>query len=302
VYVQANVVPVSLGYGGGVDDYYFFPTAAGLVLTNNSFGNIQIVEPDAANEKAYTLTVSTASTAGNIYLGGVDYGNAANITGNAAQINSAVSTGYWAAGSTPGNVNLAWNITRTAPDTLNFVNESRTLSITAPAIGQAFKGGFNVGEFDSTGANGTPDVYLVVCADVFSPTFNFFSTSNLALSVNSTYDGANNSSSISAAHSNSAIAVNNAETLVSGGESDWYLPSLDELTTAITNLNSQSINSGSLIRTRAFWHSTVANIAGQDQIGAVSYDSTLGALPVNYTQTQGVTFNAYQTAFRKVPK
>ena len=199
-------------------------------------------------------------------------------------------------------MNLAWNITRTAPDTLNFVNESRTLSITAPAIGQAFKGGFNVGEFDSTGANSTPDVYLVVCADVFSPTFNFFSTSNLALSVNSTYDGANNSSSIFAAHGNSAIAVNNAETLVSGGESDWYLPSLDELTTAITNLNAQSINSGSLIQARAYWHSTVANISGQDRIGVVSYDSTLGPAPGNYTQAQGVFVNGYQTAFRKVPK
>lgn len=303
-FVQANSVPVTMTFAGGVDDYYFFPTAAGFVLANNSFGNIQIVEPDPAAEKTYNLTVSTTSTAGNIWLGGVNYGNAANITGNGAQITSNVSTGYWAAGSTPGNVNLTWNIARTSTDPITFVaNAVQTLNITGPTTGAVWQGGIAVGDYDSTGANATPDTWLIVAPNVFSPTVNTFSTSNLNLAVNSTTDGANNTANIVAAHGNAAIAANRADALVQGGYSDWYLPSQGELTRAIQNIIAANLNAaGSIVKSFAYWHSTVANVSGSNRIGVVSYDSSNQALPTTYTQTQGVTVNARQTAIRKVPK
>jgi hypothetical protein len=303
-FVQANAIPVNLSFAGGVDDYYFFPTAAGFVYANNTFGNVQIVEPDPAAEKSYNLTLTTASTTGNIYLGGVNYGNAANISGNAAQITSNVTTGYWAAGGTPGNVSLTWNIVRTTPDAITFVaNSVQTLNITGPTTGAVWQGGIAVGDFDSTGANATPDTWLILAPDVFSPNFNFFSTSNLNLSVNSAFNGANNTANIVAAHGNAAIAASRADSLVEGGQSDWYLPSNQELTRVVQNLVTAGLNSaGSISKGNAYWHSSVANVSGQNRIGVVSYDSTLGPLSTDYTQAQGVTVNARQTAIRKIPK
>lgn len=303
-FVQANAVPVNLTFAGGVDDYYFYPTAAGFVYANNTFGNIQIVEPDPAAEKSYNLTLTTASTAGNIWLGGINYGNAANISGNASQITSNISTGYWAAGSTPGNVNFTWNISRTTPDPITFVSNSViSMSVTGPTTGASWQGGIAVGDYDSTGANATPDTWLVVAPNVFSPTNNVFSTANLNLAVNSVFDGANNTANIAAAHGANAIAVNRADTLSHGGYTDWYLPSRLELTRVIENVIAANLNAaGSIVKTFAYWHSTVANVSGQNRIGVVSYDSSNQALPATYTQAQGVFVNGRQTAIRKIPK
>jgi len=138
---------------------------------------------------------------------------------------------------------------------------------------------------------------------VFDPSITTFSTSNLNLAVNSAFDGANNTANIVAAHGNNAIAASRADSLVEGGKSDWYLPSSQELTRVIQNLVTAGLNSaGSISRGNAYWHSSVANVGGNSLIGVVSYDSTLGPVSTNYTQTQGTFVNSRQTAIRKIPK
>jgi hypothetical protein len=302
VYVQANAIPVTLAFAGGVDDYYFFPTAAGFVYANNTFGNVQIVEPDPANEKSYNLTLTTPSTAGNIYLGGVDYGNAANITGNAAQITSNVSTGYWAAGNTIGNVDFTWNIVRTTPDPIAFVsNTVISMAVTGPTVGAAWQGGFAMGDFDSTGANGTPDTWLVVAPTHPNLVLSQFATGNLDIPINSTADGANNTSTIVTAEGASAIAVSRADNLNTGGFTDWYSPSVQELQTGFVALRAAGLNStGSITVGRGYWTSTVSNVSSDNQLNVVNYNT--GAPTVTNIAQSSTSTQRYITAIRKLPK
>lgn len=127
-------------------------------------------------------------------------------------------------------------------------NLTREISLTAPSLGadwRASQGGFYGGEFASTGS-GPTDVYLVYSteqpAQVWVP-----SGVNVPMpDINSQFDGPNNTANLYSFDSANSYVIANtvsySTTLFGTTWDDWYVPSIDEMTTANVKGWSSTVN------------------------------------------------------------
>ena len=104
-------------------------------------------------------------------------------------------------------------------------------------IGQAYQGGFYAGQI-STAGNGIADFNLVVGPKSSSQTFDLWKNSNDATSgADSAFNGTQNTADM-VADGNSTVypSAHFCNDLSTGGQTDWYMPSKNELEICYYNL------------------------------------------------------------------
>jgi hypothetical protein len=128
-------------------------------------------------------------------------------------------------------------------------NANRLITLSAPSLGADWRfsqGGFYGGEFDSTGANSTPDVYLVYQTPG-GPLQFVNNNVNIAMpNINSQFNGPQNTADLFAFDSANLNVVANAvsyQNTIGVVKTDWYLPSINEMTTANVLGWSSTVNS-----------------------------------------------------------
>lgn len=231
-YTQASNVQWTMNFAGNTTSLAASIASNVLVLNQNSLANVRITDNDTLRERQYSLAIQTQSGGAQFTVLGTSYGNSVTVTGNAAVINAALSspTSYWV--GTLGSANISFGLTRTSPDNTVIANVTRAANITLPAVGQNWRGGQFVGEYDLTGT-GNANVLLTLQrgSDVFTPFLTTWASNTVSNTTptNSARDGQVNTANLAAANSTLFTAATVCDTATLGGFSDWYLPSKEEM-------------------------------------------------------------------------
>ena len=118
------------------------------------------------------------------------------------------------------------------PNSFRMFMAASDSGLVLPAIGAAFQGGYYAGSI-SQNADGTATHALIVCDKDKEVSRQFKTTQTSTTGIDSTYDGASNTTSMD---DSSHPAAQYCAGLSTGGYSDWYLPALYELEIAYYNL------------------------------------------------------------------
>lgn len=105
--------------------------------------------------------------------------------------------------------------------------------IVLPAIGAPFQGGFYAGLISHTANSVATHALIVAPRSDESLTVQFKTTASNTTGIESTYDGAANTSNM---NNTDHPAAKYCADYTGGGYTDWYLPAVDELNIAYVNL------------------------------------------------------------------
>ena len=148
----------------------------------------------------------------------------------------------------------AWAINAYGPGPLSAASNSATPVDVPTVIGQAFGGGFYAGQI-STAGNSIADYYLIVGPKASSQVMKQYKNANNATAgADSVIQGPQNTVDMVADGSASVYpAAHFCNDLSTGGQTDWYMPSQNELEVCYYNLKptTTSNNSGTGINPNA---------------------------------------------------
>ena len=236
---------------------YTKPTSlSGVIRTNVALNGFSITDVEAyPGEKLYTITLDSSNTAlGSFYWKGIYKNDNFSITDTKANINAGFSDAgtYYAGGNTVANTTISFTLVRTNPDGATLANAvTTTLSLVEPTLGQSWQGGTYVGKIASTG--GSLD-YRMVTYQPARYTWRFASDADayITVALNSANNGYTNTETLYNQLSRYPTTVIGEHwTMSYNGYSDWYVPSYNELNTAMNNVPS------AFPAPHAYWSSTV---------------------------------------------
>lgn len=322
-FIQSSNVQFTMQNSGNTTVFTCNPPTTGFILNSIPFSNVSLTDNDTLAERLYTLNVSVLSGNANITINGSNVGTTANISGNKSTVNSSVASANSFITASSGNSSIQYTLTRTAPDTTQINQTTKTLTMTVPAAGTAWRGGIMIGEYDPIG-NASANVYLVAQtnATVFSPFLTHWAANGVANStpINSTKDGKTNTTVLVANNAAIYTAANTCDSAVLNGFNDWFLPSIEQLqfianvkiTNSIADLGLY-FPSGPVSGSK-YWSSTVkdhnfgaGNVRVVDRMDFLQNGNTITTLssPVRIDLTDPESGNAsvsYVTCARQEPK
>jgi hypothetical protein len=191
------------------------PTIGAATATGSTTATVAFTAPASDGGATITSYTATSSPAGG--------------TGTLNQAGSGTITVTGLSGAT------AYTFTVTATNSAGTGPASAASNsiTTVPVVGQAYAGGFFVGQISLT-ANSVPTHNLVVGpASATQPNLQQKTTSTATAGTDSVIDGPTNSANMNNANH---PAAQFCEALSVGGFSDWYLPARDELEICYYNL------------------------------------------------------------------
>ena len=322
-YTQASNVQFTMTNSGNTTVFTCDPPTTGAILNNIPFSNVSFTDNDTLAERLYTLNVSVLSGNANITINSSNVGTSANISGNKSTVNSSIASANSFIVASSGNSSIRYTLTRTAPDTTQISQTTKTLTMTVPAAGTAWRGGIMVGEYDPIG-NASANVYLVAqtIGTAFNPILTWWAANGVSNTTptNSLINGKTNTAALVASNASLYTAATICDSAVLGGFSDWYLPSVEEQRfIANTRISSGSGNlslwfpSGPSAGTK-YWSSTVkdhnfgaGNVRTVDRMEFLQSGNTFTASssPINIASTDpesGNVSRAYLVCVRQEPK